>query len=619
MRGRRILQSLCAGACIVFQLAAQQQSPIFVDKPQVPIFIRPYTAPYVPPVRLANSSRLHSLIRAGKLYLTVQDAIALAIENNLDLEVDRYGPTLAHWAVERQRAGGALRGATNNSSQVGSVASGQGVTGSIQSAGLGNNGNGGSTGNSNTSVVQQIGPVAPNFDPTLQNQTTFSHLTTPYSNLQVAEVNPVVDTTHDYSTKLQQGIETGGTYYIRQDEHYLSENAPSDNVNPSEAPLVFLYAQHYLLQGFGTALNTRYIRIAKKNEIASMETFRSQLLDLVANVLNLYYDVVSGNDELKARQTAVDIAQKFYDDTKSEIKIGVLAQIELPRAEVEVSGRRQDLLIAQADLRQRETLLKEALVRTPDAMVDEAQVVTLDRIEVPKTDDLPSFRQLVATAMAKRPNVAVAKIRDETAAINALGTENALLPTAIAFGTTWNAGVAGTPQLSNGNPAPPQNLVGGLGTAFAQVLRRNYPNEKAGVQIAAPLKNRQAQGDYGIDQLQLRQNDVSGQRTNNSIVVDISRQMIALRQSRARYSQAVNTRQLEEELLKAEQAKFSYGTSTISGVIIVQRALVAAQTSEVNAAAAYQRARISLDQVLGQTLDVNHVSVEEGLLGRVNK
>lgn len=619
MRGRRILQSLCAGACIVFQLAAQQQSPIFVDKPQVPIFIRPYTAPYVPPVRLANSSRLHSLIRAGKLYLTVQDAIALAIENNLDLEVDRYGPTLAHWAVERQRAGGALRGATNNSSQVGSVASGQGVTGSIQSAGLGNNGNGGSTGNSNTSVVQQIGPVAPNFDPTLQNQTTFSHLTTPYSNLQVAEVNPVVDTTHDYSTKLQQGIETGGTYYIRQDEHYLSENAPSDNVNPSEAPLVFLYAQHYLLQGFGTALNTRYIRIAKKNEIASMETFRSQLLDLVANVLNLYYDVVSGNDELKARQTAVDIAQKFYDDTKSEIKIGVLAQIELPRAEVEVSGRRQDLLIAQADLRQRETLLKEALVRTPDAMVDEAQVVTLDRIEVPKTDDLPSFRQLVAIAMAKRPDVAVAKIRDETAAINALGTENALLPTAIAFGTTWNAGVAGTPQLSNGNPAPPQNLVGGLGTAFAQVLRRNYPNEKAGVQIAAPLKNRQAQGDYGIDQLQLRQNDVSGQRTNNSIVVDISRQMIALRQSRARYSQAVNTRQLEEELLKAEQAKFSYGTSTISGVIIVQRALVAAQTSEVNAAAAYQRARISLDQVLGQTLDVNHVSVEEGLLGRVNK
>lgn len=619
MRGRRAFQSVAACVCVVFQLAAQQQSPIYVEKPQVPIWIRPYTAPFVAPIRLANSSRLHSLLRAGKLYLTVQDTIALAIENNLDLEVARYGPVLAQWAVERQQAGGALRGATSNSSQVGSVASGQGVTGSIQSAGLGNNGGNGSTGNSGTSVVQQIGPVAPNYDPTLQNSTTFSHITTPYSNLQVAEINPVVDTTHDYTTRLQQGIETGGTYYVREDEHYLNENAPSDNLNPSEAPLVFLYAQHYLLQGFGTGLNTRYIRIAKKNEIASRETFRSQLLDMVANVLNLYYDVVSGNDELKARQTAVNIAQKFYNDTKNEIGIGVLAQIELPRAEVEVSGRKQDLLIAQADLRQRETLLKQALVRTPDPMVDEAEIVPLDRIEVPKTDDLPSFRQLVATAMAKRPDVAVSKTRDETGVINALGTENALLPTAIAYGTTWNAGVAGLPQLSNGNPPPNPYLVGGLGTAFAQVLRRNFPNEKYGVQISAPLKNRQAQGDYGIDQLQLRQNDVSGQRTNNSIVVDISRQMIALRQSRSRYSQAVNTRELQEELLKAEQAKFSYGTLTISGVIIVQRALVAAQTSEVAAASAYEKARISLDQVLGQTLEVNHVSVEEGLLGKVTR
>ena len=619
MRAGRIVQSFAACICIVFQLAAQQESPIYVQKPQAPILIRPYIAPFVPPVRLANSNRLHSLLRAGKLYLTVQDAIALAIENNLDLEVARYGPVLAQWAVERQQAGGALRGASSNSSQVGSVASGQGVTGSIQSAGLGNNGGGGSTGNSGTSVVQQIGPVAPNYDPTLQNSTTFSHLTTPYSNLQVAEINPVVDTTHAYTTRLQQGIETGGSYYVREDEHYLNENAPSDNLNPSVAPQLYLYAQHYLLQGFGTGLNTRYIRIAKKNEIASSETFRSQLLDLVANVLNFYYDVVSGNDELKARQTAVDIAQKFYNDTKNEIGIGVLAQIELPRAEVEVSGRRQDLLIAQADLRQRETLLKQALVRTPDAMVDDAEIVPLDRIEVPKTDDLPPFRQLVATAMAKRPDVAVSKTRDETAVINALGTTNALLPTAIVFGTTWNAGVAGTAQLSNGNPPPNPYLVGGLGNAFGQVLRRNFPNEKYGVQIAAPLNNRQAQGDYGIDQLQLRQNDVSGQRTNNSIVVDISRQTIALRQSRSRYSQAVNTRQLQEELLKAEQAKFSYGTSTISGVIIVQRALVAAQTSEVGAAAAYERARISLDQVLGQTLEVNHVSVEEGLLGKVGE
>lgn len=614
MDRRNFLRPLVACACVL-SLCEAQQSPVFVQRPHAPIFIRPYRAPWVPPVRLSNSTRLHSLIRAGKLYLTVQDAIALAIENNLDLEVDRYGPLLAEWQVVRQEAGGALRGAGGNSSQIGSVASGQGVSGSIQSAGLGNNGQGNGTGAGNNSVVQQIGPVAPNYDPTLQNSTTFSHLTTPYSNLQVAQINPLVDTEHNYTTRIQQGIVTGGSYYIREDEHYLSENAPSNILNPSVAPLLYLYVQHDLLQGFGTALNTRYIRVAKKNEVGSRETFRSQLLDLVANVLNLYWDVVSGNDELKARQLAVDIANKFYADTKTEIGIGVLAQVELPRAEAEVAGRKQDLLIALANLRQRETLLKDALVRTPDAEVEEAGIVPLDRIEVPKTDDLPPFRQLVAMAMAKRPDVAVAKIRDETAAISALGTENNLLPRVIAYGTTWNAGAAGTPQLSSGE-GPNPYFVGGLGTAFGQVLRRNFPNNRVGVQIVAPLNNRQAQGDYGIDQLQLRQSDVSDQRINNSIVVDISRQSIALRQSRARYSQAVNTRQLQEELLKAEQAKFSYGTSTISNVIVIQRALVVAQTSEVTAAAAYARARVSLDQVLGQTLEVNHVAVEEALSGR---
>src|SRR5260370_12410024 len=153
---------------------------------------------------------------------------------------------------------------------------------------------------------------------------------------------------------------------------------------------------------------------------------------MVTNVLNLYWNVVSSNDEQTARQRAVEIAQKFYEDTKDEIKIGVLAQVELPRAQVELEGRRQDLLIAQANLRQQETVLKEALLRTPDPEVEAAAIVPLDRIEVPTADDLPPLRQLVATAMAKRPDVAVSKIRDETALINSLGTTNSLLPTAIA-------------------------------------------------------------------------------------------------------------------------------------------------------------------------------------------
>ena len=612
---QRTTKTIFAWVCVGALCSAQQQPP-FVERPRVSIFIRPYKAPSVAPIRLHNSNRLHSLIRAGLLYLTVQDAIAAAIENNLDLEVARYGPVLAQWAVERQEGGGALRGAGGNSTQVGSVASGQGVAGSLASAGLGGGGSGGSTRGSGNSVVQQIGPVAPNYDPTLQNSTTFSHITTPFSNLSVAGISSIVDAQHNYTTRLQQGLATGGSYYVREDETYLKENAPGNILNPSQAPRLYLYAQHYLAQGFGTALNTRFIRIAKKNEVAAQEAFRSQLLDMVTNVLNMYWNVVSGNDEQRARQRAVEIAQKFYEDTKTEIKIGVLAQVELPRAEVEVESRRQDLLIAQANLRQQEAILKEALMRTPDPEVEAATIVPLDPIQVPTSDDLPPLRQLVATAMSKRPDVAVAKIRDETALINLLGTANSLLPTAIAYATTWGAGVAGTPHTS-GSRGPNPYFVGGLGNAFGQALRRDFPNEQGAVQISIPLRNHVAQADYGIDQLQLRQSGVSSQRTNNQIVVDISRQTIALRQARSRYSQAVNTRQLQEELLKAEQTKFSFGTSSISNVIVVQRALVAAQTSEIAASAAYAHSRTSLDQALGQTLEVNHVSVEDGLRGRV--
>ena len=613
----RYFSVLMCGLLLVSECDAQLQA-IAPERPQVPVFIRPYKAPFVPPVRLHNSTRLQSLIRAGKLYLTVQDAIALAIENDLNLEVARYGPLLAEWAVERQEAGGALRGAGGNNAQIGNVASGQGVAGSIASANIGSaNLSGGFGGGTNT-VVQQIGPVAPNYDPVLTNATTFSHVTTPFANPSIAQTYSDVQITHVYNTKIQQGFETGGFAYIQQNENYLNESAPSDVVNPSEAPRLYAYVQQYLAQGMGTALNTRYIRIAQKNEIASRETFRSQLLDLVANVLNLYWDVVSSNDELTARQRAVAIAEKFNEDTQNEIKIGVLAGVELPRSQAEVAARRQDLLIAQSTLKQREAALKDALVRTQDPAVEAAQIVPLDRIEVPQTDDLPPFRQLVGRALETRPDIAVSKIKDETQEIATLGTTNSLLPTAVASAKAWNAGVAGQPQYFEGE-GPNPYFVGGFGTAMGQVFRRNFPNETAGVQIGIPLRNRQSQGDYGIDQLQLRQSALSGQRDNNQIVVNISNQMIALRQARSRYAQAVNTRQLQEELLKAEQAKFSFGTSTISAVIIVQRALVNAQSSEITAAAFYAHARVSLDQVLGQTLEANHVSVDEGLSGRVSK
>jgi outer membrane protein TolC len=601
-------------AILLTLLPLYAQQPIAVEKPTGSIMVRPYRAPTVPPIRLTNSSRINSLIRAGKLYLTAQDALALAIENNLDLEIDRYGPLIASSAYERAAAGGPVRGVPSASAQVSSVNSGVGVNGSTVSAGLSSGSGGGGGSGGGAASIQQIGAITPNLDPILQNTTVFSHLSQPQANTLVSQTTALVETQHTYNTVLQQGLLSGGLVQFRDYEQYFKENAPSDAYNPVQAPHMDLFIRHNFAQGFGVALNDRGIRIARKNIDASRETFRSQLIDLVTNVLNQYWAVVSGYDELKARQHALDVSQKFLDDTRKEIGFGVVARYELPRAEAELATRRNDLLIAQSSVAQQSTVLKDALSRRDDPVLEAAEIVPLDRIEVPEKDDLPPLRELVAKAMARRPDVAVSKIRDQVAEMNAIGTENPLLPTLQGSFQTYNRGLAGTYQPSSGSPKN-SYFVGGYGTALGQVFRRDFPNNQASIYLSIPFNNRQAQGDYGVDQLQLGQSALTGQRDANQIVVDISNQLSALRQARARYSVAVNTRTLQEQLLEADRKRFESGTGTLNDLVTDQRNLAAAQVSEVTAMATYAHARVALDQVLGETLERNRISLDDALAG----
>jgi outer membrane protein len=611
------IRGLLALICLAAQLSGQNL-PFAVAQPKGPAAVRPYLPQTVPPVRLYNSSRLSTLMRAGKIYLTVQDAIALAVENNLGLEIDRYGPLLAQSAHERALAGGPLRGVPSASAQVSSVNSGVGVNGSTQSAGLGGGGGGGTSGGTGNAAIQQVGAITPNLDPVLQSTTTQAHLTQPQANTVLSQTNALIQSIRTTNSVVNLGLLTGGTVQFRNYEQSLHENSPSDALNPAVGPHMDVAVRQNLLQGFGVRLNDRSIRISTINMTASRESFRSQLLDLVAGVVNQYWDVVAANDELKARQQSQQNADKFLEDTQKEIGAGALPRVELPRAQAEVATRRQDLTIAQANLRQRELALKEMLVRTQDAAVEAAEIVPLDQIRIPDNDDLPPLRQLVTTAMTKRPDVLVSNFRDQTSEISLAGTENPLLPSLQVTGQSYNRGAAGTPQASSGSEANPY-FSGGYGTALGQILRRNFPNYSGGISLSIPIGNRQAQGDYGIDQLQFRQSQVTSQRDINNIVVDISARMSALRQARSRYSAALNTRTLQEQLLAADRTKFASGIATFNDIINDQRALVGAQISEVNALASYAHARVSLDQTLGETLERNGVTLEEGLMGKINR
>lgn len=614
---RKQLAVFVAWASAASQMPAQLPPHIEVERPHAPIFFRSYEGTTVPPVDLKNSGRLHSLLRAGKLYLTVQDAIALAIENNLDLEVDRYGPLAAEWQLRRQQAGGPLRGVTGGNSLVNQVTSGQGVQGSQQAAGLTSGGGSNSSSNTGGAIVSQIGPVTPNLDPVLQNTSLYSHITQPQPNTVQSQTAALVDTHHIFNTVLQQGLLTGGYVQVSADESYLKENAPTNLLNPSVAPVVQVVIRQNFLQGFGVGLNSRYIRIAQKNLGLARDTFRSQLLNLVVRVLNLYWDLVTDNDDLKARQNTLDVAQKFYDDTRQKIGLGVVAKVEIYRAEAELQTRKRELSISQAAVHQQENSLKDAISRNglEDPLLDAAEIVPLDRIQVPAQDNLPPLRQLLATAMNKRPDLALDRINRETEKISAEGTANNLLPALQGLASATGIGLSGKPNPQPDGTTADAYYVGGLGNALGQIFRRNFPTERAALQIQANIHNRKNQGDYGVDQLQLQQNELVARRNLNLIVVDISNQMIALRQARARYSAAVDTRTLDQELLQKEQQKFALGASTIDDVITAQRSLADAQIAEVAALSIYSHARISLDQVLGETLEKNNVSVEGALAG----
>jgi outer membrane protein TolC len=601
-----------AWTCFLAQVNAQE-SPVAVERPTGPVFVRPYLTATVPPIQLGNSDRVHQLLRGGKLYLTLQDAIALAIENNLDLEVDRYGPLLAEWTLERMHAGGPLKGVTSGNSVVNQLTSGLGVLGSEYSAGLvGNSGGGGGGGNA---VISQIGPITQNLDPVLQSATAFSHTTAPQTDAAISQTVSLISTSYVFNSFVQQGLLTGGYVQIASNNQYLKQNAPTDTINPAEAGIAQVYFRHNLLNSFGTAVNSRFIRVAEKNVTGSHETFRSQLLNQVANVLNLYWDLVADREFLKVRQRAVDAAQKFYDDTNSQIKLGVLAKVEIFRAQAELSTRKRELSISQADVRQQENLLKNALIRddTRDPVLDEAEVVPLDQIQIPEKDELPPMRQLLARALAKRPDIVLDRISGENAEISALGTANGLLPSLQVIAAANASGLSGTAAPYPGEAPPNPYFVGGVGNVFAQIARRDFPGERGALLFQGTVHNRQAQGDYGVDQLQLRQNDLVSRRSLDQLVVDISNQIVALRQARARYATAADSRILQQQLLDNEQQSFALGGSKINDLIAAEEALVAAQAAEITALSTYSHARVALDQVLGETLEKNRVSSEDAL------
>jgi outer membrane protein len=571
-------------------------------------FLGSITGPYRPkmpsPVNVSNSTRLESLLRGGNLYLSLQDTIALALENNLDIELQRYGPQVADANLLHALSGGyATPVATTVFTPPASV------TGNAPSAGL------------QTYVIAgltQIGNTPPNLDPLLIGALGFAHNTAPQSSSFTTGTAALIQHLDTSSVGVQQNLVSGTLVSLGLTNSDVNSNSPRAQLNPATSSALSLTVTQHLLQGFGLAVNNRQIRIAKNNREVSDLVFKAQVITTVSAIEDLYWDLVSYDENVRVQRDALAASERLLDENKKQVAVGTLAPIEVVRAEAEIAAGQQAVTVAETQVLQQETILKNALSRIGvlSPAVASAHIILTDRIQIPEVEPIAPIQDMMALAESARPELAQLRILLQNQEIAIRGTRSELLPTLDVVGQLTNNALAGQLGPTTGGN---NFFIGGYGTVLSQLFARNFPTYSIGLNLNITLRNRAAQADLINGALVLRQQQLGLQRLENQVRVDVQNAQIGLQQGRAQYQSAIKQRVLQQQTVDAEQKKLAVGASTTYNVILTQRDLVTAESNEMAAMSAYAKAKVEVDRATGQTLYNNNISLEEAFQGVVSR
>ncbi len=353
---------------------------------------------------------------------------------------------------------------------------------SVSLAGVSTNTNGLATGTggigSGGTIVTQLGPAPPSLDPQAFAYVNFQHSTSPLSNTILSQTTALTNDTRTYEAGFSQGFLTGTNVQLTFYSSRSQVNSPANLLNPATTAYLDFQITQNLLQGFGKAVNSRNIRVARNNMKVTDLQLKQQVIATVSAVVNLYWDLVSFTADVRIKEQALGSAKKLFEDNKTASSIGTLPRIEVTRAEAEVSAREEELLISQTNVAQQETVLKSTLSRTgvAAATLDEVHIIAMDRIAVPKTEALKSVKELVGDALVARPEIEQAKVNIQSNLINLGGSKNALKPILQAFAEFTNHALSGDlNSLYNGaSGLPDPYFVGGYGNVTSQILRRNF-------------------------------------------------------------------------------------------------------------------------------------------------
>jgi outer membrane protein len=554
-------------------------------------------------------------MRAGDLYLSIRDAVALTLENNLDLELQRYGEQIADEALLHAQAGGFASPVS-----VAVAAGPASVTGAPPSAGL------------QTFLIQpvtQVGFLTPSLDPALVAGASWAHQTTPQSSNFVTGTAALIQRQDLNNVAVQKYFTTGTLVSFGLSNNSITNNNARAQFEPSTASSLSLNFTQHLLQGFGRGINDRQIRIARNNREVTDLTFKGQVIATVTAVMNLYWDLVMYQQVVKVQQDAVATDQRLYENNKKQVEVGTLAPIEVTRAEAQIAADQQALTVAQTNVLQQETILKNALSRNgvQNPVLANAHIIPTDRIQVPDVEAITPIQDSTALALSARPELSQFRILIQNQEIGIKGAKNELLPTLDFVASFANGALAGTPTALPAscatNPTstacvPPNGYFsGGYGNVLSQLFARNFPTYSAGFNLTIPIHNRTAQADVIATQLNLRQQEVYLQKMENQVRVEVQNAVIALQQARAQHQAAMQALRLQQQTVDAEQKKLDLGASTTYNVILTQRDLVTAESNLVASESAYAKARVEINRATGQTLNDNDISIDEAFRGVV--
>jgi outer membrane protein TolC len=593
------------------------QGPFHIELPHSHNPLAPYRPSTVPPVDLQNSQRLYGLIREGKLRISLQDAIALALENNLTLASFRYNFPIAQADLQRTKAGGLANGVNIGVTQT--TASGFGASGG--GGGSSSAGNAAAGAGGIVTSVLGAGAAVPSFDPFLNFSGFVNHTVTQEANVFLVGT-PILKTNNiEVQSQYQQYFPLGTELQVNYTGQRVASNTPYNVVNPELYSNFQIFLQQPLLYGFGLASNERYIHIAKRNLQTTDLAFQQQVIATVTDIENLYWDLVNAYQDVQVKTRSLEYANQTLTDDQKQLELQNIPALQVMKDQSAVASSEGDLTIAKATLRHNELLIKNDLTRTDDPSIDEIPVIPLDLQGGSDPNESKSITELIDEAMKNRPEVAIFRNQAEVLRQSLKDINSELLPQLYLFGYYGGTGTAGpkNPYCSLGAEECATNLPTDFVNMFANTFNYSAPQYEVGVNLSINLRNRVVKADQFRAVLAYRQSQISQEQQQKSLRFDIRDSQFALVQAQARVAAAQKARDLAQKTFDIAKKEQDVGAISRYDTLVMEQGLAVAESAFFTAQTAYEKAKADIDRATGTTLDRTAVSIDDAKNGVVTR